>query len=75
LRTPPAASLEEITGLLGNLLLPGAEIIASHRRRAAGRDSRIAAYDYACTMTFDEVMKLTELSIQSLSRSIDELKR
>mgnify|MGYP003580648673 CR=1 FL=1 len=42
---------------------------------AVSSSSRIAACDYACTMTLDEVMKLTELSIQSLSRSIDELKQ
>jgi hypothetical protein len=36
---------------------------------------RVVAYDYAKTMSFDEVVKLTELALSDLSRSIAELKR
>lgn len=36
---------------------------------------RIVAHDYAQTMSFDQVMDLTELAIADLQRSIDELKR
>lgn len=36
---------------------------------------QVVAYDYARTMTFDQITKLTELALDDLSRTIDELKR
>lgn len=36
---------------------------------------RIVAHDYARTMSFDQVMELTELAIADLQRTIDEMKR
>jgi len=64
------------TDKMKNVLLFESELPdAQQDEVAASLASRIVAYDYACTMTFDEVMKLTQLSIDDLSRSIDELKR
>jgi len=31
---------------------------------------RVVAYDHACTMTYDEIMKLTNLALGDLSRTI-----
>lgn len=42
---------------------------------AEGLSRRVVAYDFAKTMSFDEVMKLTELALTDLHRSIDELRR
>ena len=64
------------TDKMKNVLLFVSELPEEQQNEiAATLASRIVAYDYACTMTFDEVMKLTELSIEKLSRSIDDLKR
>lgn len=42
---------------------------------AEGLSRRVVEYDFAKTMSFDEVMKLTELALTDLHRSIDELRR
>ena len=36
---------------------------------------RVVAYDYATTMSFDEVATLTELALGDLKRTLDQLKR
>ena len=59
-----------------NVLLFVSELPEDQQREIAQSLSRrIVAYDYACTLSFDQVMKLTELSIADLSRTIDQLKR
>ena len=58
-----------------NVLLFIAELPEEEQKAIAqGLSMRVVAYDYARTMTFHEVMKLTELALDDLSRTIDELR-
>ena len=58
-----------------NVLLFVSELPEQQQREIAQSLSRrIVSYDYACTLSLDEVMKLTDLALADLSRTIDQLK-
>jgi hypothetical protein len=52
------------------------ELPERQQREIAESISRyVVAYDYAQTMTLEQIVKLTQLVLDDVSRTIDELKR